>query len=338
MFVGAVLLRVVLAPLAAVVGVVVYIAYKIAVAPRLTGKQPNKVPTRSSKPFELYYFHDSLCSQKVRLFLAEKGLSDQVASIHLDIGHYKHFQHLEPWYLAMDPNGTVPCLVHDAHPVLDSTHIIKYLDGIGVGPMLAAPTEWADVIDVDTRPQAVGACEGFQTAVVVLSGQILRLSVEFFGVSDTFFALLRHPQPIVCLIRIINRLTGVHLDPPNVEKALRETIPQNLARIDKALSAHDFIAGDTITTADIGVAPAFMRLESLGLLDHFLASAPNVQRWWVAMKARPSFAFAFVDPPAEYAVEHDKVKAGLLEFRRKIKAYGPFVVYGVKPPTPKHLL
>jgi glutathione S-transferase len=74
---------------------------------------------------ELYHAHISTCSQKVRLCLAEKGLEWTSHPIEFFRG-----EHLTPAYLALNPNGVVPTLVHDGRPVIDSSVICEYLEEI----------------------------------------------------------------------------------------------------------------------------------------------------------------------------------------------------------------
>jgi glutathione S-transferase len=60
----------------------------------------------------LYHSPISTCSQKVRLALAEKGLDYDSRIIEL-----ARQEHLEAWYLAINPNGVVPSLVHNGGTV-----------------------------------------------------------------------------------------------------------------------------------------------------------------------------------------------------------------------------
>ena len=71
----------------------------------------------------LYNFPQSTCSQKVRLVLWEKRIpfEDRIVD-------HKTREHLKPDYLALNPNGVVPTLVHDGDVIIDSSVIIEYLD------------------------------------------------------------------------------------------------------------------------------------------------------------------------------------------------------------------
>ena len=73
----------------------------------------------------LYNFPQSTCSQKVRLSLWEKGLAfeDRIVD-------HKTREHLQPAYLALNPNGVVPTLVHDDAVIIDSSVICEYLDEV----------------------------------------------------------------------------------------------------------------------------------------------------------------------------------------------------------------
>lgn len=56
----------------------------------------------------LYNANISTCSRKVRMALREKGLEWQDWQMDLLAG-----DQLSDWYLAINPNGVVPTLVHD---------------------------------------------------------------------------------------------------------------------------------------------------------------------------------------------------------------------------------
>ena len=72
---------------------------------------------------ELYHNAMSVCAQKVRVVLAEKGIS--YTGIALDI---RGGDTRTPAYLALNPNGVVPTLVVAGAPIIESTIICEYLD------------------------------------------------------------------------------------------------------------------------------------------------------------------------------------------------------------------
>ena len=71
---------------------------------------------------ELYHSVNSVCAQKVRVALAEKGLEYRE---HLMTLRGDQF---DPAYMKLNPNGVVPTLVHDGRTVIESSVILYYLD------------------------------------------------------------------------------------------------------------------------------------------------------------------------------------------------------------------
>ena len=71
----------------------------------------------------LYHAPISTCSQKVRLVLAEKRLAWNGTEVNFGRG-----DHLSSEYLKLNPNGVVPTLLHDDHPIIESSVINEYLD------------------------------------------------------------------------------------------------------------------------------------------------------------------------------------------------------------------
>ncbi len=99
---------------------------------------------------ELYHNDMSVCAQKVRLALAEKGLEYQAHHLNLRAGDQK-----KPDYLALNPNGVVPTLVDDGTVFIESTVINEYIDDAFPEPPLmpgdptgrARVRQWTKQID-----------------------------------------------------------------------------------------------------------------------------------------------------------------------------------------------
>ena len=100
---------------------------------------------------ELYHAGGSVCAKKVRLVLAEKGITDWV-NHHFDL---VRGDQTKPAYLALNPKGVVPTLVHDGHVITESTVICEYLEDVFPKPPLrpanplgtAMMRKWAKVPD-----------------------------------------------------------------------------------------------------------------------------------------------------------------------------------------------
>ena len=62
---------------------------------------------------------------KVRFALAEKGL--EYDGVFVDL---LKFEQLQDGYLRINPNGVAPSLVHDGHPIVESTVMNEYLEEV----------------------------------------------------------------------------------------------------------------------------------------------------------------------------------------------------------------
>ena len=80
---------------------------------------------------ELYHNINSVCAQKVRIALEEKGqqAEEHVLTLRGDQN--------EPAYLKLNPSGVVPTLVHDGAPVVERKLLAWMADSLASGPYLA---------------------------------------------------------------------------------------------------------------------------------------------------------------------------------------------------------
>jgi GSH-dependent disulfide-bond oxidoreductase len=88
----------------------------------------------------LYHWEPNANSGKPMLALAEKGVAYE--SVYTDL--LKHDQH-QPEYLKINPDGTIPVLVHDGRVLTESTPMMEYIDEAFAGPPLrpvAARERW----------------------------------------------------------------------------------------------------------------------------------------------------------------------------------------------------
>ena len=79
---------------------------------------------------ELYHNINSVCAQKVRIALKEKGqeAEEHILTLRGDQN--------EPAYLKLNPNGVVPTLIHDGRPIVESSLILYYIDDVFPNPPL----------------------------------------------------------------------------------------------------------------------------------------------------------------------------------------------------------
>jgi glutathione S-transferase len=80
------------------------------------------VLTGEESVLDHYHNINSVCAQKVRIALGEKGLDAKEHLLTLP-----QDQH-DPAYRKLNPNGVVPTLVHDGKAIVESALILYYLD------------------------------------------------------------------------------------------------------------------------------------------------------------------------------------------------------------------
>jgi glutathione S-transferase len=103
----------------------------------------------------LYHFDRSTAAQKVRLALAEKELAWE--SRYVDPGLGKREQH-DPGYLALNPRGVVPTLLHDGKVIRESQVILEYLEDVFPAPPLR-PAEPAERARMRLWTKLAGLCD-----------------------------------------------------------------------------------------------------------------------------------------------------------------------------------
>jgi len=86
---------------------------------------------------DVYTWEPNANSGKPLLMLTEKGA--EFRHHYIDIG--KREQH-SPEYLKINPNGTVPTVIHDGHVMTESSPALEYLDEALEGPALRPSTPY----------------------------------------------------------------------------------------------------------------------------------------------------------------------------------------------------
>ena len=223
----------------------------------------------------LYHGELSTCAQKVRLVLAEKGLEWE--SRHLDLR--KAEQH-RPDYLAINPNGVVPTLIHDGQVVIESTVILEYLeDSFPASPFRPE----AAIGQARMRLWMKALDEGIHANCGVLSSAI------------AFRHQPGHEAQIRTMVNPEKRARKMESFKRGVEAPLFRAALGRFVRMlddmEAALPSHDWLAGDTLSLADFSYLPYATRLEQLGLAG-LIEERPAVAGWFSRLKARASFEAA----------------------------------------------
>ena len=231
---------------------------------------------------ELYTFAPSTCSQKVRLTLAEKGLDFTEHKLDSRKG-----EHLAPDYLALNPNGVVPTLVHDGQVIIESVVILEYLDEVFPDP----PVRPAEPVARAKLRTWLHFFEEFAVPAVRYPTFQKYLRHNFDGENDAERAEEIEKRPLKHdFYERMLRADG--FTDAEMQKAF-DDIRLVVTRMEGSLKdTGPYLMGADWTIADACVTPAIDRMDDLGH-SRLWEDLPRVQGWIEAIRARPSFAKAY---------------------------------------------
>lgn len=192
---------------------------------------------------------------RVRIALAEKGATDQVTFIPVDV---MGGEHRTQAFKAKNPDAVVPCLeLDDGSHISQCTAITEYIDGTFDGPSLMGktPQERARIAMMNLRAES--------------------------GLLDAVGTYFHHATPGL----------GPDLETDQCAEwgqKQKQVATETMGYLDTVLAENDYLAGDAFSVADItafaGLAFAdFAKVDIPAHLTHLMA-------WREKVSARPSIA------------------------------------------------
>ncbi|MGH7033227.1 MAG: glutathione S-transferase family protein [Stellaceae bacterium] len=234
----------------------------------------------------LYQGSTSVCSVKVRLALAEKGLAYEGEILDLQRGD----QH-RPDYAKLNPNEVVPTLIHDGKVVIESTLIIEYLDEAFPAPPLMPISPYDRAI---TRLFMKKIDDYLHAACSTITFATANRRVLIKKTPEELAAhLAKIPNPDYRERQRLSIEQG--LAAPHVAQALR-AYDKYAGEMESALAERVYLAGDAYTLADAAATPYLFRAEAVGLDGLWRGRRPKVASWYDRIRARPSFDKAVIAP------------------------------------------
>jgi glutathione S-transferase len=230
---------------------------------------------------ELYNAPISTCSQKVRLVLAEKALPFVDRRLRFEDG-----DHLSPTYLAMNPNGVVPTLVHDGHVITDSSVINEYLEEAFHDDLALLPRDPVDRAHMRAWRQFI---DEVPTVAIRAPSFNAFLVSRFAGWTDEAFQ--RYTSELPLRKHFYRRMGRNGFSNADIQMSM-DQLTVTLQRVAAATSSAPYLCGERPTLADFSLLPTFVRMEDLGLADMW-DDLPKAAAWFDRMQSRPSFATAF---------------------------------------------
>ena len=236
---------------------------------------------------EHYNNINSVCAQKVRIALKEKGLEpvEHLLTLRGDQN--------EPGYLKLNPNGVVPTIVHDGRVVIESSLILYYLDEAFPEPPLMPKEPFA-------RHQ-VRLYNKLIDEYVHNSCTILTFATAFrpgfVNMPKEAWLAEINKAPLKRRAEYKRSVIEHGLKSEFVQDALAQH--QKLLRwMDQSLQSAAYLAGAAFSNADCAVIPYILRLELLKLAGLW-RDYPRVADWWSRMRERPAVKAAVFDRMSE---------------------------------------
>ena len=190
--------------------------------------------------------------RRVRVFLAEKGISVPIEAV--DLGK---LQQKSDAYTAINPLQRVPSLMLDDGTVItESVAICRYFESLQPEPALFGRN-------------------GREAALIEMWNRRLELHL-LFPISQVF----RHLHPAMKEMEVPQVPQWGEVNKPRIEEFL--------FILDRELGDRAFVANDAYSIADITgmIAVDFMKPAKLAVPENLA----NVRRWHAAISARPSAA------------------------------------------------
>lgn len=152
---------------------------------------------------------------------------------------------------ALNPFRKIPAISHGEVTLFESTAILRYLDRTFPGPKL-----WPD------ETVAAALCDQWASAVCdSMVNAALRYMAARFGF-----------LPV----------------PAEMAQKYLEKTAEVVPIFDRQLSRHRFLAGESLTAADLFLYPVYAYFPDIAELRAIAGKAPNCERWAREMAARPS--------------------------------------------------
>jgi glutathione S-transferase len=225
---------------------------------------------------QLYHYGGSNSSQKVRVCLEEKALAWTSHPVDITAG-----EQIRPSYLAINPRGQVPALVHDGRVVVESNEIIDYLDRSFPEP----PLKPAESMEAELMYRWLELWDTIQPSLRTLSYTRL-FAARALEVRDKFAsyetALRGNNEELLGFLHEFSSEAGL----ASTRVAAQEAVDDALARLDVRLRAYEWLAGGAFSLADIAWGVNLNRFELIGFpMEDFDA----LEDWYAGLRERPSF-------------------------------------------------
>ena len=185
-------------------------------------------------------------------------------------------------YLAINPNGYVPTLVHGEAVLTESRIISEYIDEAFPDPPLMPSTAqararlrgWTKQIDdsLHLNVFVLTFVTSFRKDFLAWPADVRELRLPFNFIKRTITLDLAENAG----------QSGYYRDAVRRFRTL-------LADMNRTLGDSEWLVGGVYSLADADLTPYLRRLEEIGFWGLVCGEFPHVERWFAAVRARPSY-------------------------------------------------
>lgn len=227
---------------------------------------------------ELYHAEPLANSMKVLLALTEKQLPFR--SHYVDLHRFE--QH-EPWFLAINPSGQVPVLVHDGATIVESTVINEYLEDVfpeiplrPASPLQAAQVRiMAKYVDDHVMPSVSMIAWHFRVRAVAQRTDPEEMAARIARI------------PLATQRAKWATIAGASFSEEELALS-RARIGEAAAKFEAALREHEWLGGESYSLADIN-AFSHIGARFAWFPEAFSqAATPASLAWAARMEERPA--------------------------------------------------
>jgi len=233
---------------------------------------------------DVYHAEPVANSMKVLLCLKEKRL--EFVSHYVDL---LRFEQHRPEFIAINPNGQVPVLVHEGNVITESSVINEYLDEVfpqvplrPVNPVERARMRvWSKFTD-----------EYFCPALSMIGWHTMVRRIAIKLKKDELEEALSH-IPLREQRDKWATVAGQSFTEEQLTDA-RRRIGVSVERMQKQLADSEWLAGPTYSLADVNTYSLASGVPRF--FPEFMLNAPRMREWLEAMDARPAVKAALAMP------------------------------------------
>ncbi len=227
---------------------------------------------------ELYHFEPVANSMKPLLALSEKGIEFTSRQLNLEGRRWEQYS---DWFLAINPDGQVPVLVHDGRVVTESTVINEYIEDVfPENPLRPADPYWRARMRIWTKYVDEYICP----ALTVIGANFASPFAQKIDKAEMNEILSRIPLDGPRKKWATVSSTGYSdEDLADARRKLKTAVEKAEAE----LSGHEWLAAPTYSLADVNAFSMIAGAERVVADALNQTASPRVYDWLRRMEERP---------------------------------------------------